>query len=222
MSLMRVATYNVRHCLGIDGRTDPKRIATVLKATGALVIALQELDRGVARSGGRDQPSLLGDLLATEVSFHPIISIGAGAYGIGLAGVGLSGWGEEELPRARASAEARAVMWARRDGITFLCTHLSLDRDGRALQTEALARLVRGLRGPVVLLGDLNQTRRALGPLRHAGLQPGSGRHRTHSSTFPRHQIDWALAGGGARIADSWTLSSRASDHLPLVADLEA
>lgn len=52
---MRVATFNVRHGLADDGRTDPARLARAVAALDADVVALQEVDRGQTRSGGVDQ-----------------------------------------------------------------------------------------------------------------------------------------------------------------------
>ena len=40
---LRVATYNVHRCRGIDGRVRPDRIAEVLKEIGADIVALQEV-----------------------------------------------------------------------------------------------------------------------------------------------------------------------------------
>jgi len=40
---VRIATYNIHRCRGIDGRTRPDRIAAVLRAIDADVVALQEV-----------------------------------------------------------------------------------------------------------------------------------------------------------------------------------
>src|SRR5690242_4872246 len=40
---LRVATYNIHRCRGLDGRTRPERIAAVLESIDADVIALQEV-----------------------------------------------------------------------------------------------------------------------------------------------------------------------------------
>jgi endonuclease/exonuclease/phosphatase family metal-dependent hydrolase len=164
----------------------------------------------------------LGELLGTRISFHPTMALGQGEYGIGVGGAGVGGSGftasqSIELPTPPGE-EPRALLRAESGGVTFICTHLSLDEGARELQTEALAGVVREVEGPVVLLGDLNQGRSSLRPLLAAGLRPGPGRPRTHSSTLPWHQIDWVLAGGGAEIVAQWALGSRASDHRPLVA----
>ena len=43
MSSIRIATYNIHKCLGLDRRVRPNRIAEVLKQTNADIIALQEV-----------------------------------------------------------------------------------------------------------------------------------------------------------------------------------
>ncbi len=59
---MRLASYNIQYGRGRDGVFDLKRIATAV--AGADVIALQEVERYWRRSGMRDQPREIADLLA--------------------------------------------------------------------------------------------------------------------------------------------------------------
>jgi endonuclease/exonuclease/phosphatase family metal-dependent hydrolase len=40
---LRVATYNIHRCRGLDGRTSPARVADVIRAIDADVVALQEV-----------------------------------------------------------------------------------------------------------------------------------------------------------------------------------
>src|ERR1022692_4163476 len=40
---IRIVTYNIHRCRGLDGRVRPERTAAVLRAIGADVIALQEV-----------------------------------------------------------------------------------------------------------------------------------------------------------------------------------
>src|ERR1700745_2549864 len=42
-AILRVATYNVHKCRGMDRRTQPERIADVMRATDADAIACQEI-----------------------------------------------------------------------------------------------------------------------------------------------------------------------------------
>src|SRR5690606_25634562 len=43
---LRVMTYNVHSCIGMDGKLDPERIARVIARARPDVVALQELDVG--------------------------------------------------------------------------------------------------------------------------------------------------------------------------------
>src|SRR5687768_38666 len=43
--LLPVMTFNIHHGVGLDGRLDLARVAAVIRASGAEVIALQEVDR---------------------------------------------------------------------------------------------------------------------------------------------------------------------------------
>lgn len=98
-ALLRVASYNLLH--GIDlgsGRVDVGRAAEVVAALDADVVAVQEVDRGLERSGGVDQvaevatqaglhgvfvPALLGD---PDVRWEAVgdADTGGPAYGVGL------------------------------------------------------------------------------------------------------------------------------------------
>ena len=90
--VMRVATYNIRHAEGMDGRVDLARIAHVIGILKADVIALQELDRGWERSGGVDQVVELERLTGLSMSFYPTVVRDDGAeYGIAVAGAGTDG-----------------------------------------------------------------------------------------------------------------------------------
>jgi endonuclease/exonuclease/phosphatase family metal-dependent hydrolase len=230
---LTVATYNLRHCEGIDGVIDVDRTARALKETGARVIGLQELDDGMSRTDGVSQPAELARRLGLEVAFHPTLEREGGRYGLGLAAAGEIEAHFESLPR-RGDEEPRGAIVARTEGVWFVITHLARGPFSRTAQTRALAAMAKGLDGPVVVMGDLNQTAGSLGPLTEAGLAGDGLRHRTilpppatglrrlwRLVGLPRpRQIDHVMARGGARVMRSWTLDSDASDHLPLVAEI--
>ena len=58
---LRVATYNIHRCRGLDGRTNPARIAEVIRSIDADVIALQEVIGAGQTSAGHAEE--LGALL---------------------------------------------------------------------------------------------------------------------------------------------------------------
>lgn len=230
---LTVATYNLHHCQGLDGIVDIDRAARVLTGVGAEVVGLQEIDDGLTRSGGANQAAELGERLGHEIAFHPTLERGGGRYGLGFAAGGNVETHFERLPR-RGDEEQRGAIVARANGVWFVVTHLSTDRISRATQTRALASIASGLDGPVLVMGDLNQSGGSLGPLAEAGLVSDGLRHGTLQRPLPggllrvlgvvglprpKH-LDHVLAGGGARVVRSWTVASDASDHLPLVAEI--
>jgi len=230
---LTVATYNLHHCEGLDGVVDVDRAARVLTGAGAGAIGLQEIDQGLRRSGRTDQAAVLSERLGLDVAFHPTLERGEGRYGLGFAAKDTTETHFERLPR-RGDEEARGAIVAQAGGVWFVVSHLSTDRISRATQTRALASIVSGLKGPVVVMGDLNQPGSSLGPLTEAGLASDGLRHGTLQHSLPKplmsalslvglprpKHIDHVLAGGGARVVRSWTVASDASDHVPLVAEV--
>ena len=57
---LRIATWNVHSCIGIDGRHSPDRVRRLTRSIGADIVALQEVD---SRVNGRDGFEELGDAL---------------------------------------------------------------------------------------------------------------------------------------------------------------
>lgn len=220
MPTLRIATFNVHHCRGLDGVLDVERVGRVLRALEADLIALQELDRGMRRSEETDQPAELSRVLGAEIAFFPTLQRGEGEYGLGLVATpSIEQPAFVPLPQ-RGEEEPRGAITARWRGLDVVCTHLSTHPQTRRLQTSALATIATGTDGPALVLGDLNQARSSLAPLTSRGFRGAFG-HRTLPRAVFRRQIDHILARG-VRLERSWTIHTDASDHLPLVAEIGA
>ena len=217
MPRIRVATFNVHHCEGIDGRLDIERVADVIERTGADLVALQEVDRGMDRSGGVDQPAELERLTGMNVTFHATLHRGTGEYGLAMASRDGGPFLFKKLPRV-ADEEPRGYLVGDFRGVTVLATHLSLQRTPRARQTAALIEALDRYGGPFVLLGDLNQSswalRRAARRAFYVPLVP----KRTMSRRWA--QRDHVIAGRGARVLRRDIVSGPASDHFALAANV--
>jgi endonuclease/exonuclease/phosphatase family metal-dependent hydrolase len=216
-----VATYNIHHGHGVDGAIDLERTAATIRSTGAEIVALQELDRGLPRSGGIDQVAKLERLTDMHIGFFPTVRRAGGQYGVGIASLSPLDAVFEALPLWH-DEEPRGVIVARRGDVAVLATHLSTHAASQRVQNAALAAMVRAIEGPVVVLGDLNQRPRRLRALAKEHLDGPRGRRlRTYPAARPRVQLDHVLAGRGAVVTRAWTIPSRASDHLPLVAEIQ-
>lgn len=239
---LRLMTYNVHRCVGVDRRLDVERVAEVIAACEADVVALQELDVGRRRTGGVDQAHRLAELLRMKSHFHPAMTVEEERYGDAIltalperlvrAGA-LPG-----LPRVRG-LEPRGALWVAVDlggvELQVINTHLGLVPREQQAQAAALIgehwMASDAFVGPAVLLGDFNATpfsrayRMLAAVLRDA--QDGVGRPPTATfpSGFPFLRIDHVFVAGDIvtrSIASPFDPRARAaSDHLPLVAELE-
>jgi endonuclease/exonuclease/phosphatase family metal-dependent hydrolase len=218
MGPITIATFNIHHGEGSDRKVDLHRTAAAINETGASLIALQELDVGLERSGHIDQPRALEELTGASIHFVATKSRRAARYGIGVLVRDEATFTVESLPRL-ADEEPRVAIVVEWAGWSIVATHLAARTDARDLHLDALARIARGLRGPAVVIGDLNAGRRDLRPLIEAGFVPTPRPLRTIRRSF-RREVDHVLAGPGARITRAESLRTRASDHFPVVAEI--
>src|SRR5690606_26445426 len=79
---LRVMTYNIHSCVGLDGRIRPERIARVLNAFDPDLIAVQEVDAHRPRSGGHDQAKAIAEHLRLEHAFYAVFEEQNEKYGI--------------------------------------------------------------------------------------------------------------------------------------------
>ncbi|MEJ2522443.1 MAG: endonuclease/exonuclease/phosphatase family protein [Gammaproteobacteria bacterium] len=240
---LRIMSYNVHSCIGMDGQLDVERIARVIALSSPDVVALQELDVGRARTGGLDQAHLIARLLKMEFHFHPALHIEEERYGDAiLTHLPMRLVKAAALPGlvGRPDLEPRGAIWVAVEAygreIQVLNTHLGLLRSERRVQVEALL----GdewlghphCRSPVVLMGDFNALpgsdvcRRVRDRLHDAqAADKGRRAKNTFPGRFPAVRIDHvfvdqAVGVAGVEVPAS-TLARMASDHLPLVADLQ-
>jgi endonuclease/exonuclease/phosphatase family metal-dependent hydrolase len=220
----RVATFNIHHGVGADGRLDLDRTSAVIRRIDPQLIALQELDRGLDRSGRVDQPAAIEEATGLTVRFRPTVTRpDGGEYGIALASSEpLDDDFIEfiELPR-RGTEEPRGAIVALWHGVLVVATHLSTDRAARGGQIRALASMIGGRHGPVLLLGDLNDRGSGLRRLRRAGLVFSRQSGRWLRWPGWAQPIDHIASGSGVRIEAPRTITTAASDHAPLYADAE-
>lgn len=134
--MLRVASYNIRH--GADVRMNMQILADDMTGLNLDVVSLQEVDQGVARSGGIDtMKSLSAASGMAHYAFARGISLGEGEYGTGI----LSRWpilSFTVTALVSGTAEQRSIGHAVLDvngrEVHFLNTHLSYEK--KALRTR--------------------------------------------------------------------------------------
>jgi endonuclease/exonuclease/phosphatase family metal-dependent hydrolase len=240
-STLRVLTYNIHSCLGMDGKLSPRRIARIIESMEPDVVALQEVDLGRARSGHQDQAKLIADELAWHFQFCPTLAEGRESYGHAIISREPVEVIKRELyPKRSNGGEARGALWVRLQRgdriINILNTHFGLSPRERIHQTNTLLseRWLGGIPASeaIVLCGDFNMGPRSktyaaiCRRLRDVyALRPASRPAATFFSRFPISRLDHVFVSPHFAVTRTSVVRNQltrvASDHLPLVVDLQ-
>ena len=153
---MKLMSYNVMHCAGVDNKVDIARTAEVIKRENPRFVGVQELDfKAAKRSGGVDQPAELGRLTGMHATFAQAIPYQGGGYGVAVL--------SREKPISvfktpLPGAEPRVLLLCEFKDCWFGTTHLSLQETNRLAAVEIIRKAVaeRAVAKPVYLTGDWN------------------------------------------------------------------
>jgi endonuclease/exonuclease/phosphatase family metal-dependent hydrolase len=162
---LRVLSYNIHHGEGVDRKLDLPRIAELITSVEPDLVALQEVDRGTARTHKVDQPAELARLTGMNAVFGGNIRFQGGDYGNAvLSRFPIRRYKNHLLPRLD-NGEQRGVLEMEIEipngfgTLLFLATHLDHragDRE-RIASAKMINRLVTDRTScPAVLAGDLN------------------------------------------------------------------
>jgi endonuclease/exonuclease/phosphatase family metal-dependent hydrolase len=232
---VRLVTYNIHTCVGVDRRYDPGRIVAVLREIDADVACLQEVDarRGIERHA--DQWAYLGEATGSRVILGAGIRDYRGRFGnailtrfpvLAARSIDLTVAGYEP----RGAIDADLLVGDR--VLRVIATHFGLRAGERRLQANRLMSVLGDAsaatgREPdaVLLMGDLNEWRGRSGAIRAFDRRLGpSAAERTFPSWMPVLALDRIYADGPAALRAVTVyrspLARLASDHLPLVGTL--
>jgi len=230
---LRIVTYNIHKCRGLDGRTQPERIASVLAGLKPDVVALQEVIGSGPR--GRGQEEEIGDRLGMESLLAPTRTLRGHPYGNALLShhpiqhhgtYDLTENGREPrlLQRVDISLQGHRIH--------LYNVHLGTSQKERSRQARKVVRLLSdpAVKGPKILLGDFNEWRK--GPatrllaesLRSLDLFPFLRWPRTYPGLLPIFHIDHIYYHGwmeilAVKVPRSFS-TLIASDHMPILVDL--
>ena len=242
---LRVMTYNIHSCVGVDGKLRPERIARVINQFHPDVIAVQEVDAHRLRSGQHHQAEVIAEHLELHHAFHSMLEEETEKYGIAvfsrhpfeLRKSGLLT--EADHLRLR---EARGAIWitfhppGAETPVHLINTHFGLSREERNRQAaEILSPKWLGSipeDEPVILCGDLNSTQKSVAWRRLSErfddvqlLAPGHRPRPTFPTFRPLARLDHIFITPHFKVKEIEIplspLAAVASDHLPLCVELE-
>ncbi|MBX3746415.1 MAG: endonuclease/exonuclease/phosphatase family protein [Verrucomicrobiae bacterium] len=231
---LRILTWNIHHGEGLDGRVDLDRIARLIADTEPDLVALQEVDRGVVRTQGRNLPAELAALTGLTAVFQHNIHFQGGEYG----NATLTRWPVLSstnhhflmLRPGEQRGLLEVVVDIRGHPLAFWNTHIDHRPDDleRWSNVGEIRDRLAASPVPVILAGDFNDLP---GSRVHQALdtflldvwdQVGFGPGATFPHTRIPKRIDYIwldrrfpLYPVSARVLDS-----DASDHLPLLAEV--
>jgi endonuclease/exonuclease/phosphatase family metal-dependent hydrolase len=224
---LRIGSWNVHKCRDARGRFVPERTTAVILEMDADILALQEVDIRFGRRIG------LLDSLALHRAGWRVSPVSDIPEGHGFHGNALLVRRGLPDPCIRClhlpGLEPRGALVARFSlgcgDLMVMAVHLGLARRSRVAQVGAILRLCEeGV--ATVVLGDMNEWRSSGAPLGMLGRRFGSA---VTANTFPSFAPLVALDRifgyprgliGDAAVHDT-PLARRASDHLPVTADID-
>jgi endonuclease/exonuclease/phosphatase family metal-dependent hydrolase len=231
---VRIATYNIHRCRGMDRRTIVSRVAEVVRQLDADVVALQEVIG--AGPSGAGQAEEIGAAAGMGWVMAPVRQLRNNQFGnVILSRFPIVHHSQYDLswrtcePRACQRADLELG-----DGcnLHIYNVHLGTAVLERRYQATRLAAFVhdRRVTGTKVILGDFNEWMRGLATRTLSSLFESIDiyahlkRRRTYPGIFPLLHLDHIYYEGRVEVISMELSRSRkalmASDHLPLVANL--
>jgi len=220
-------SYNIHSCVGLDRRSDPNRIAGVIRKLNPDVAGLQEVTNRYEGSEEADQLNFLAAATGLNEISGPTLIRPRGDYGNALLTRG-------EMKSVRRvvlsfrSREPRGALDVELDfdgsPLRVIVTHLGLRPSERRFQVRKLIELLDDSPvRPLVLMGDMNEWfpwgRPARWLHRYFGRLPLL---RTYPTSFPLFALDQILVYPREALLGLEVIATPAtriaSDHLPLLA----
>jgi endonuclease/exonuclease/phosphatase family metal-dependent hydrolase len=237
---LRLVSYNVHGFVGTDGVPDVARVAQAIREVDAHGIGLQEVPFERAADGALAPLSLLAQLPGYRAVSAPIERHDGLWHGnvfltrepmesrSGASALLIESWQAINLSYDRREPRTALEVQLRAAGqcLRVVTTHLGLRPVERRFQVRTLLQHLAGEADVLtVLLGDFNEWFLAGRPLRWLSRYFGpSHALSTYPSWFPLFALDRVWVHPRERLVSCRVLRStpydRASDHLPLVAEL--
>jgi len=158
---LRIMTYNIHVGVGMDKKLDLKRIADVINKEKPDLVGLQEVDRGVKRTEGKDEIAELAALTRMDYAFAHNLDFQGGQYGVAILSRFLLKNVDHRMFENKREAERRGMLHVQveldNQVINFVTTHLDYQyEDGRVFETEQMLKFLTEVKGPLIIVADMN------------------------------------------------------------------
>lgn len=236
---LRVLCYNIHYGQGTDGKYDITRLAKVIERTKPDLVALQEVDVGVKRSGRVHEAQRLSELTGMDVRFGPTQHYEGGLFGNAvLTKLPILDVMIQPLPYTASTPQlvtyprGAIVVTVRGPGdkpLRFISTHFQHNvPEDRLAEAKAINKYFAGNDGvPTILAGDMNATPDS-DPIKELLKQWTNAidddAAPTAPSTKPRSRIDYIFyrAASQFELIEAKVIAEPlASDHCPVFAILK-
>jgi endonuclease/exonuclease/phosphatase family metal-dependent hydrolase len=241
MPSLRIATWNIAGARREGtNQVDLDAVAAGVRALGVDLLAVQEVDRQLARSGRADQPAVIAQALGAGWfwsyapalvgdDFRPLSGPDPGgpAYGnLLVSRLPLAAVEQLRFPPAGGGEQRTAILASIQVGsrpVTVAATHLSNKQGHNVRQLRELQQVAGSRAGPRLLVGDLNMPSTVLVLASRRGW-PETGRGRTWPNSAPTQQLDHILRNDPAGVVQprgARVVAAPVSDHRALVVELD-
>lgn len=234
---VRVITYNVHKCRGLDRRVSPRRIVEVLREMDGDIIALQEALGVTDRRSEDDHAGYIAAELGMHLAFGETRKHGGCAYGNSLLSrFPLRNVFHHDL--STSGREPRGCLHAELEipgGVTLHVFNLHLGTSFLERRLQARKLIGEGIlmrterKGPRIVLGDFNEWTRGLATrlfqkeFVSADVRAHLNRSSTYPGVLPFLHLDHIYFDSELRLERMVLHRNRrsmvASDHLPLAGD---
>lgn len=232
--MLTFMTYNMYSGRTPSGGYDLEGKIETARRVGPDILGLNEVHRGTAHSGGLSQADVIADALGMKYRFFArAIYHDGGEYGIALLSripflkARVVPIPDADVPGLEPRVCIDAVADTPTGKLRVIISHYGLSREEEKNAVDTTLKLA-GDDMPAVFMGDLNATpdSEELAPLFKRFADTAADEQAEKMLTFPsdtpNRRIDYIFADRGIRTIRTGVIDSKASDHRPVFACLEA
>ena len=229
---IRMMSYNVKRCKGMDGKVDYKRTANVINQYQPDFVAIQEVEYKNREYQYVDQLGTLASLTNMVPTFCATVSDLIRKYGIGILSrqkplsvtkIKLSDAKEDQYK------EDRYMVVAEFDDCIFCSTHFSVGESARLSSADLIIDFIKNLKTkkPVFIGGDFNAkpNENSIIKLKQSFEILNDENGYTFPANAPNRTIDYLFMykneGAGKKNSSRVIDEPVASDHRPVYADVK-